>query len=163
VKDTGIRISDRHQKLLFERFKQVTPRTDRVYRGYGLGLNISRRLCHIHRGEIGVSSKEGEGSTFGFFFTVRRCSDTAEIKEDRESPVNKLCHQIRELDSKILDVKRDTSIADFSEEPPIKQVNEVAVNTKSDSRRDHSLKLAEATIRDNSPSKDRRRSNNDEL
>lgn len=163
VKDNGIGISDQHQKLLFERFKQVTPRTDRVYGGYGLGLNISRRLCHMHGGEIGVSSKEGEGSTFGFYFTVRRCPDTDSTKEDRESPVDKLCHQVRELDSKIPDIKRDTSMANFSEEPPIKHVDEVAVSTESDDRRAHSAKLSEAAIRDDSTSIDWRRSNIDKI
>lgn len=29
-------------------------------------------MCTLHGGDIGVSSKEGEGSTFGFFFKVRR-------------------------------------------------------------------------------------------
>lgn len=29
-------------------------------------------MCQLHGGDIGVSSKEGEGSTFGFFFKVRR-------------------------------------------------------------------------------------------
>ncbi|OJJ56688.1 hypothetical protein ASPSYDRAFT_91937 [Aspergillus sydowii CBS 593.65] len=153
VKDTGIGISDQHQKLLFERFKQATPRTDRIYGGYGLGLNISRRLCHMHGGEIGVSSREGEGSTFGFFFTVRRCLDQPEVaEEDRESPVDELCHQIKELDSKTPDVKRDTSMADFSQDPPITHVNEVAVSTTSDERKDHSAKLAAKVDQGDSPS-----------
>jgi CheY-like chemotaxis protein len=39
---------------------------------FSLGLNISRKLCQLHGGEIGVSSIEDEGSTFGFFFKVRR-------------------------------------------------------------------------------------------
>lgn len=153
VKDTGIGISDQHQKLLFERFKQATPRTDRIYGGYGLGLNISRRLCHMHGGEIGVSSKEGEGSTFGFFFTIRRCVDMPEItEEDRESPVDELCHQIKDLDSKTPDVARDTSMADFSQDPPVTHVNEVAVSTKSDDRKDHSAELAAAVSRGDSSS-----------
>jgi hypothetical protein len=29
-------------------------------------------VCQLHGGDIGVSSKEGEGSTFGFFFKVRQ-------------------------------------------------------------------------------------------
>jgi CheY-like chemotaxis protein len=32
-------------------------------------------VCQLHGGDIGVSSKEGEGSTFGFFFKVRRSSE----------------------------------------------------------------------------------------
>jgi CheY-like chemotaxis protein len=35
-------------------------------------------VCQLHGGDIGVSSKEGEGSTFGFFFKVRRSDGTSE-------------------------------------------------------------------------------------
>jgi signal transduction histidine kinase len=71
VIDTGIGISTEGQAKLFERFRQATPKTEEIYGGSGLGLNISRKLCQLHGGEIGVSSIEGEGSTFGFFFKVR--------------------------------------------------------------------------------------------
>jgi signal transduction histidine kinase len=59
VKDTGIGISDEAQKQLFERFNQATPKKESMYGGSGLGLNVSRKLCHLHGGEIGVSSEEG--------------------------------------------------------------------------------------------------------
>jgi CheY-like chemotaxis protein len=35
-------------------------------------------VCQLHGGDIGVSSKEGEGSTFGFFFKVRRSDGSSE-------------------------------------------------------------------------------------
>ena len=79
VKDTGIGISDQAQKRLFERFDQATPRTESVYGGSGLGLNVSRKLCHLHGGEIGASSGEVEGSTFGFFFKVRRDTEPSSL------------------------------------------------------------------------------------
>lgn len=78
VKDTGIGISSEGQTRLFERFRQATPKTEEVYGGSGLGLNISRKLCHLHGGEIGVASKEGSGSTFGFFFKARKTEPAPE-------------------------------------------------------------------------------------
>ncbi|KAH7116981.1 putative histidine kinase HHK12p [Dendryphion nanum] len=72
VRDTGIGISPQNQKKLFERFGQATPKTQENYGGSGLGLFISRKLLQLHGGDIGVASKYGEGSTFGFFFKVRR-------------------------------------------------------------------------------------------
>jgi signal transduction histidine kinase/DNA-binding response OmpR family regulator len=83
VKDTGIGISKEGQAKLFERFRQATPKTQENYGGSGLGLFISRKLCTLHGGDIGVSSKEGEGSTFGFFFKVRRA--TGENEHGRPS------------------------------------------------------------------------------
>lgn len=83
VKDTGIGISDENQKKLFQRFRQATPKTEESYGGSGLGLMISRKLCQLHGGEIGVSSIEGVGSTFGFFFRVRRVEDDAPSRTER--------------------------------------------------------------------------------
>ncbi|KAH6622229.1 putative histidine kinase HHK12p [Boeremia exigua] len=76
VKDSGIGIGREDQAKLFERFRQATPKTQEKYGGSGLGLFISRKLCQLHGGDIGVSSKEGEGSTFGFFFKARRSDGT---------------------------------------------------------------------------------------
>ncbi|KAL4755725.1 uncharacterized protein BDW70DRAFT_165176 [Aspergillus foveolatus] len=145
VKDTGIGISDQHQKLLFKRFKQATPRTDRIYGGYGLGLNISRQLCHMHGGEIGVSSKEGDGSTFGFFFAVRQSPEgppqTPAVNKRDASSIDELCYQVNNLNNKIPDVKTDTSMADFDEKPQVGSINEVAINSVSDDRKKHSSNL----------------------
>lgn len=39
---------------------------------------LTSLVCQLHGGDIGVSSKEGEGSTFGFFFKVRRSDGVSE-------------------------------------------------------------------------------------
>ncbi|KAL7771829.1 hypothetical protein CFE70_001779 [Pyrenophora teres f. teres 0-1] len=46
-----------------------------------LMVAVKDTVCTLHGGDIGVSSKEGEGSTFGFFFKVRRA--TGNYDDDR--------------------------------------------------------------------------------
>ncbi|MBR2155139.1 MAG: HAMP domain-containing histidine kinase [Bacteroidaceae bacterium] len=60
VRDTGIGISEEHQKNLFDRFYKENE-TDR---GTGLGLNISQTIMQKQGGTIGVKSQLDKGSTF---------------------------------------------------------------------------------------------------
>ena len=72
VQDTGRGLSEAETKLLFLRFSQASPRTHVQYGGSGLGLFISRELVELQGGEIGVSSKAGEGSTFAFYVKAQK-------------------------------------------------------------------------------------------
>jgi hypothetical protein len=42
-----------------------------------LAAQLTIAVCQLHGGDIGVSSKAGEGSTFGFYFKVRRPMDSS--------------------------------------------------------------------------------------
>lgn len=136
VRDTGIGISDKDQARLFERFHQATPKTQEQYGGSGLGLFISRKLCQLHGGDIGVSSKEGAGSTFGFFFKIRQITKPTqgEIKK-RDSDSH---------DSSL--VPNDLPIDDKTPEslinPPVESRKEAHPGASSDERFEHSVKIA---------------------
>ena len=67
VKDTGQGLSAKEMRNLFNRFVQASAKTHVKYGGSGLGLFISRRLTELQNGGIGVSSREGFGSTFAFY------------------------------------------------------------------------------------------------
>lgn len=64
VADTGIGINPAMTDQLFDEFSQADTGSTRRYGGTGLGLTITRRLCRLMRGSIGVKSELGRGSTF---------------------------------------------------------------------------------------------------
>ena len=64
VTDTGIGIATDNLEHVFEEFSQADDSTTRNFGGTGLGLSISRRFCQMMGGDITVSSKLGQGSTF---------------------------------------------------------------------------------------------------
>ncbi len=69
VQDTGIGIADEDYEVIFEKFRQATPRRGadnltREFSGTGLGLSIIRELCKLLGGHISFTSQLGHGSAF---------------------------------------------------------------------------------------------------
>ena len=62
VADTGKGIAEENIPHVFERFAKFDP----FIQGTGLGLSICHTIVDYLKGEIGVESKEGAGSTFWF-------------------------------------------------------------------------------------------------
>jgi len=64
VEDTGIGIPEDAKKYIFDRFYRVDKARSRETGGTGLGLAITKSAVMMHKGNIKVSGKEGEGSVF---------------------------------------------------------------------------------------------------
>lgn len=64
VIDNGRGIPSQFIDSIFNRFQQVSRSDATQHKGTGLGLAIAKAIVVAHHGEIGVVSREGEGSIF---------------------------------------------------------------------------------------------------
>jgi signal transduction histidine kinase len=65
VTDTGVGISPEDLTHIFERYKQIHPRSPGS-KGMGIGLAIVKKILELHQAAITVSSEPGKGTTFNF-------------------------------------------------------------------------------------------------
>jgi two-component system sensor histidine kinase EvgS len=70
VRDTGVGIAKEVQEHLFQRYRQGSADTARMYGGTGLGLAICRRLTEMMDGQIELKSEPGLGSIFSITLTL---------------------------------------------------------------------------------------------
>ncbi|MFH7028058.1 MAG: ATP-binding protein [Heteroscytonema crispum UTEX LB 1556] len=79
VSDTGTGIPASELPHLFKRFHRVQGMRSRTHEGSGIGLALVQELVKLHGGTVGVSSVEGQGTTF----TVAIPTDSAHLPPER--------------------------------------------------------------------------------
>ena len=68
VSDTGIGISEKDQKRMFERFYRADKSRSRATGGTGLGLSICKHVAEHHHAKIVVESTVNVGTIFSISF-----------------------------------------------------------------------------------------------
>jgi signal transduction histidine kinase/DNA-binding response OmpR family regulator len=71
VCDNGVGIPQNQIPRLFERFYQIENEAVDASLGTGVGLSLVAELVRIHRGQIQVDSKSGEGTTFTLYLPIQ--------------------------------------------------------------------------------------------
>jgi len=72
VKDQGVGISEKDQKMIFTRFFRVEEEAAKGIPGTGLGLFIIKEIVERMQGKIWFTSTLGKGSTFSFSLPLAR-------------------------------------------------------------------------------------------
>jgi signal transduction histidine kinase/CheY-like chemotaxis protein len=90
VSDTGIGIASQDQDRIFQEWTQVEGKLQKVAKGSGLGLPLSKKLAQLLGGDVFVNSTPGQGSTFVALIPVNFDGETEvvyvpEVKKEIDS------------------------------------------------------------------------------
>ncbi len=88
IEDTGCGIREEDVKEIFDNFKQVDSKRNRMVEGTGLGLSITKHLVELMQGTIKVESVYGEGTVFTVEIP-QKIVDSRPLSEVSEAAVSK--------------------------------------------------------------------------
>ncbi|MCL2797831.1 MAG: ATP-binding protein [Firmicutes bacterium] len=82
VRDTGIGMTEKQLKKIFNPFTQADAGTTRKYGGTGLGLTITKNIVELMGGSLVIESELGVGTKASFTITFNVTSRSAEILQN---------------------------------------------------------------------------------
>jgi CheY-like chemotaxis protein len=106
VKDTGIGISKENIDYIFDKFRKIESDRSVLYRGLGLGLNITKSLITHMNGNISVESEEGKGSCFRFQMNVSKMT----VRDYQDMDTNSGNLKIPDLSGKKILIAEDEKL-----------------------------------------------------
>jgi PAS domain S-box-containing protein len=86
--DTGIGITKKSQKKIFDVFTQAKENTTRKFGGTGLGLTIVKKLVELQGGIIDLHSIEHKGSTFSVKLEFQTPNKENDVREKHSLKLN---------------------------------------------------------------------------
>ena len=86
VADTGKGIAEKHLPFIFDRFYQLTTKSETGQISSGIGLSLCKDLIEKHKGKISASSEPGKGTTVEVFLPL--CTDIYVPEEFAEESEN---------------------------------------------------------------------------
>lgn len=92
ISDTGPGLEKSQIDKIFERFYQVKGLNKTYFGGTGIGLEVVQNFVKLHKGQIEVKSKVGEGTTFKIFLA----EDNTHFNEDEIILTQEALHSKKE-------------------------------------------------------------------
>ena len=98
VIDTGVGIAESEINKIFDRFHRVQHSRGRTQEGTGIGLSLVQELVKLHHGDISVTSKVNEGSTFTVTIPIgkKHLDDTKIFDDATQLPTKSVDAYIKE-------------------------------------------------------------------
>jgi signal transduction histidine kinase/CheY-like chemotaxis protein len=97
VADSGIGIREEDMPNLFHSFTRLDMTKNQGVEGTGLGLTITKSICRIMGGDVGVSSEYGKGSVFSAVIPQGIAENEPLAKVENASEKTVLCYEKQAL------------------------------------------------------------------
>jgi signal transduction histidine kinase len=144
ISDTGIGIPEDQMEKIFSRFHRVENTEGRSQEGTGIGLALVKELVKLHGGNITVTSKLGEGTTFVVTLPTGKAHLPGDKIETRK-PVSvgsvQVSAYVKEAARWVPEYDTNVNYRSATEQPPASPRNKILLADDNADMRDYVLRL----------------------